>query len=126
MNTYEKCQTIRRVVVNKAAEVMTYNWDADFAVKELRNLPDKIGMEDRGKELFDIQPKEMTEEQLEELGFLLYSEEDPIRLIPLWLFPFLAEKIETKCIDGKKLYSKYDMDTDNRFGCLAYGIYPEK
>lgn len=41
-----------------------------------------------------------------DLGFGKWSEESTIRLIPLWLFPFLAEEIETECIDGEKKLTK--------------------
>lgn len=121
MNTYEQCQTLRRCILNRAAEVMNYtNWGDDFAAKQIReiheNLKEKIG---------SINISELTAEQMDELGFGRWSEENTMRLIPLWLYQFLPDEIETECIDGKKSrLKKSEMDTDNRYGMLAYGIWP--
>lgn len=80
---------------------------------------------DSAAELFGIQPADMTDRQLDALGFGRWSSQSPMRLIPLWLFPFLAESLVVECIDGEtKLIKKSEMDTDSRFGCLAYGIIP--
>jgi hypothetical protein len=127
MNTFEKCQSIRRIIVNRAAEVIAYQgWDNDFAAKQIRDLPKEIKRMKGGKEVFGIQPAELTEEQMVDLGFGRWSKENPMRLIPLWLLPFLAEEIDCECIDGeKKLLKKSDMDNDNRGGCLAYGVIPK-
>ena len=68
---------------------------------------------------------ELNAEQMDDLGFGGWSEENPMRLIPLWLYQFLPDEIETECIDGKKTrLKKSEMDTDNRYGMLAYSILP--
>jgi hypothetical protein len=123
MNTFEKCQTIRRVIVNRAAEVMAYtNWGDDFAAKQIREIP--VSLLERNPELGQIQPAELTNDECDSLGFGRWSEDNPMRLIPLWLLPFLADEIKTTCIDGSSVSRKADMDNDNRFGCLAYGVTP--
>ena len=121
MTTYENCKTLRRCIVNRAAEVMNYtNWSDDFAAKQIREIPAAL-LEKIGK----VNIAELTAEQMDDLGFGRWSEENPMRLIPLWLYPFLPDEIETECIDGKKsVLKKADMDNDHRFGCLAYGIWP--
>jgi hypothetical protein len=127
MNTFEKCKKIRTVILNRSAEVIAYkNWNDEFSAKQIRNIPDDVDKMKHGKELFGIQPSELTEDEMIDLGFGKWSDETPMRLIPLWLFPFIAEEIETECIDGeKKLMKKSEMDNDNRFGCLAYGVIPK-
>lgn len=127
MTTFERCQTIRRMLVIRAAEVMAYkNWGDDFAAKQIRNFPEELMEQNSGPDLFGIQPADLTEAEMVDLGFRRWSEETPMRLIPLWLFPFLAEEIETECINGeKKILKKADMYIGNRFGCLAYAVIPK-
>ncbi len=111
MTTYEKCRTIRNMTMNCAA-------------KQIRNFPNEVKKMKDGKDLFGIQPGEMTDKQCEELGFGKWEENNPMRLIPLWLMPFLSDEIETESINGKKYTKKSAIDNDNRFGCLAYGVIP--
>jgi hypothetical protein len=124
MNTYEKCCSIRHMILTRAAEVMNYEWDAEFSKKNVKEFPDdlKNRMNTKGNDFFNIQPSELTRKEMDNLDFGKWSKDDPMRLIPLWLFPFLAEEIETKDIDGEGELKKEDMDTDHRFGCLAYGV----
>ena len=121
MNTYEKCKAVRRIIVNRAAEVMNYaNWSDGFSASHIREIPERV-IAEYGK--LDI--TELTSEQMDDLGFSRWSDETPMRLIPLWLFKFLPDEIESECIDGtKKVLKTSEMDNDHRFGCLAYGINP--
>jgi hypothetical protein len=121
MTTYEKCQAVRRAIVNRAAEVMNYtNWSDEFATKQIREIPEVLA-EKIGK----INIAELTAPQMDDLGFGQWSEDNPMRLIPLWLFKFLPDEIESECIDGTKSVLKTaEMNNDHRFGCLAYGIWP--
>lgn len=121
MTTYEKCKAVRRAIVNHAAEVINYtNWSDEFAAKQIREIPEVLA-EKIGK----INIAELTAPQMDDLGFGQWSEDNPMRLIPLWLFKFLPDEIESECIDGTKSVLKTaDMDNDHRFGCLAYGIWP--
>jgi len=127
METFDKCKTIRRILINRTAEVIAYDsWSDEFSAKQIKNLPEDIKKMEGGDELFGIQPAEMSDCQLESLGFGKWEEGNPMRLIPLWLFPFIADKVETECIDGeKKVTKKKDMDNDHRFGCIAYGVIPK-
>ena len=108
--------------MNRAAEIMAYkNWGDDFCARQIREIPEKLI-----PKLGTVNIEDLTKEQMEDLGFGKWSEENPMMLIPLWLFPFLPEDIEAGCIDGeKRVFKKSDMDTDNRYGCLAYGIFPK-
>jgi hypothetical protein len=128
MNTFEKCQQVRRLIMNRAAEVMAYqSWDNDFAAKQIKEIPSRLSENERAEDFFGINPSDMTGQEMADLGFGLWSEDNPMRLIPLWLFPFLADEFESECIDGEKqVMRKADMDNDNRFGCLAYGVIPAK
>ena len=50
-----------------------------------------------------------------------------LRLIPLYLYPSLPIGIILTSIDGKEIaFDGSNIDTDVRFGCLAWGIKPKK
>lgn len=125
MTTYEKCCAIRHLILTRAAEVVTYlNWDAEFVAKHLREQATELIERNPELKLNAIQPCELTSNECDELQFGRWSKEDPMRLIPLWLFPFLAEDIKVACIDGSTTISKQQMDDDHRGGYLAYGVLP--
>ena len=121
MTTYEKCQAVRQVIVNRSAEVMNYpNWSDQFAAKQIREIPKALDIQ-----IGKINIAELTEPQMDDLGFGRWFDDHPMRMIPLWLFKFLPDEIESECIDGTKSVLKTaDMDNDHRFGCIAYGILP--
>jgi hypothetical protein len=121
--TYEMCQRIRRLIVARAAEVMAYeNWSDGFATRQIREIPDVVRRMDG---FVPVLPHELTSEQMDDLGFGLWSKENPIRLIPLWLLPFLADEFPAGSIDGDSGVMRRDeLDNDHRFGCLAYGVTP--
>jgi hypothetical protein len=135
MTTYEVCRWIRKAIVNRAAQVMAYaSWSDEFATQEIRDFPknvrdnetDKLGEGEVFQSAFGIQPSDLTDDEMLELGFGKWEEGNPIRLIPLYLFPFLADEMEIEDINGEKsIMKKSDMDNDQRFGCLAYGVIPK-
>lgn len=122
--TYELCRYLRNLIVIRAADVMNYtNWSDDFAVKYMRDLIEKL----RALPYFTpVQPAELTTEQMDDLGFGCWTSDSPTRLIPLWLYPFLADEVLLgNVVNGKPgVLKKAEMDTDQRGGCLAYGVLP--
>ena len=123
--TFKTAKHIRQVIVTRAAESMNYtNWGADFVASQIREIPERIKNTDW---FAPINPTDLTEAEMRELGFGIWSKEDPMFLIPLWLFPFLTDEVDCGCISGeKRIYKKSEMDNDHRFGCLAYGVMPKK
>ncbi len=62
-----------------------------------------------------------TLEELLLLGFGRWDEE--LILIPLWIFPFINDGVKLYSFDGEVVEKgKDEIDTDFRFGCMAYGI----
>ena len=50
-----------------------------------------------------------------------------LRLIPLYLYPSLPIGISLTSIGGDEIvFNGSNIDTDVRFGCIAYGIKPQK
>ena len=124
MKTYELCKSIRRIILTRTAEVYSYtNWDDTFALRQIRKIPESII---NMKGVFKIDPNVLTSEEMDDLGFGKWSEENPIRLIPLWMYPFLVDTFEAGSIAGEPItvLERDKMDTDHRFGCLAYGVIP--
>lgn len=123
MNTYEICCGIRRLIMNTTAEVMNYpSWGSEYSYTRITELPEKI----KSKVGFKfIDPNELTLDEMKELGFNRWESDNPIMLIPLWLMPFITPELEVTDIIGEKSVFK-DADNDNRFGCLAYGVFPKQ
>jgi hypothetical protein len=95
-------------------------WNDEFCAKQIREIPELFADKLQGLNI-----SKLTEEEMKDLGFGVWDEDNPMRLIPLWLLKFLPDQIETESIGGeKKILEKSTMDNDHRFGCLAYGIIP--
>lgn len=65
--------------------------------------------------------KNLTLEEAKELRFCRWDKESDLWLIPIWLYPFIPEDLELTSISGSKEFAP-NIDTDTRFGCLAWGI----
>lgn len=65
--------------------------------------------------------KNLTLQEAKELRFRRWEEESDLWLIPIWLYPFIPEDLELTSIGGNKGFA-HNIDTDVRFGCLAWGI----
>ncbi len=127
MTTFEKCKFIRDTILLRVGEVLSYDsWDKDYKLNRITSLPtDMIQWEEKYGS-FKIDPNDLTESEMIDLGFRSWDEESNLRLIPLWIYPFLCESLEVESISGEKCLSKSKMHNDHRGGCLAYGVFPTK
>lgn len=83
-------------------------------------------MPERCKKLgFKIDPNDLTLAEINVLGFGIWDKNSPLKLIPVWLLPFLKEDFECESINGKKISKLKDIDSDQRSGFLAYGVIPK-
>lgn len=124
---YAKCLSARQSILNNTAQAITYGWGNRYGwsnttiAQTILELPTRIK-----RQVGEIDITQLTAEQMDDLGFGTFSEDLPIRLIPLWLFPYLPTRIKVTKLDGTtEDISTEKMDTDHRGGCLAYGIYPK-
>jgi hypothetical protein len=125
MNNFELAVKLKDMVAGKAAEIYTYiNWEDGFALSEIRGYPDKIKSMDG---FFKINPNELTVAEAETLGFNKWDEGSDLLLIPLWLLPFLVDEFMAGSIsnDEHGIIKTSEIDNDQRFGCLATGVYLE-
>lgn len=118
MTNFERAKLIRNCIVNRFAEVISYGWDDIFCLKYIRESEHRI----KSCDWYEDIVLEFTKPELEELGFGLWSKESQLYLIPLWLFPFLPDKVKLTSVNGDYVLEKSSMDRDTRFGCLAYGV----
>lgn len=109
---------------NQVAQTVQYPWNDEFCRKEIKEAHDKLI--DELKKHINI--SHLTKEEAIELRFGRWSDETPnLYLIPLWLLPIIPVGTELTSIFGNKIvYDGANIDTDIRFGCLAYGIEIDK
>ena len=122
MSDYEFLLMVRQAIVNRAAEVFCYNWSNDFSSKRIKEIPDVFSKSDYFRK---VDPNEMTVDQLDNLGFKKWDDESGLMLIPLYVYPFLKDEFMCGSISdiAARNIKASDIDTDNRFGCLAYGVF---
>ncbi len=98
--TSEIAKHILQIIITRAAASMNYtNWSADYVASQIREIPEMIK---KTNWFVPINPADLTEAEMRELGFGKWSEEDPMFLIPLWLFPFLPAEVDCGSISGEK------------------------
>jgi hypothetical protein len=124
MTTFEKCKSIRDSILTRAGEMLTYGWSDDFKLSNMNDIHKSISKWEEKYGSFRIDPNDLTEIEMEELGFSSWSEDSKLKLIPIWIFPFLSECLDVESISGEKYTKKSDIDNDHRYGLLAYGVNP--
>ena len=122
MSDYEFLLMVRQAIVNRAAEVFCYNWDNTSSSKRIKEIPDVFSKSDYFRK---VDPNEMTVDQLDNLGFQKWDDESGLMLIPLYVYPFLKDEFMCGSISdiAARNIKASDIDTDNRSGCLAYGVF---
>lgn len=122
MNSFERSKAVRKILLNNMAQCITYtNWSDKFVIEELRRIPETL----KKQEFKLIDPLDLTKGEMVELGFGMWDEESGIMLIPLWILPYLVDSFPARSISGEDIFKKSEMDTDVRFGCVAYGVVPK-
>ena len=126
MTTYEKCKAIRKSILTNVGESLTYDWSSSYKLENITDIKKTISRwEEKYGESFSINPFDLTEEEMINLDFGRVSENSKSFLLPIWLYPFLADAFPSSCIDGSLVMKKSDMDTDHRCGWLAYAVNPK-
>lgn len=113
---------------NSRAEGLCYkSWSKDYVIENIEGIHETIERW-RNEYEFDVQPAELTESEMKELGFGKWTETSPDYLLPLWVYPFLPEEIVVSSITddcgSRRTMKKSEIDDDHRMGFLAYGVRP--
>ena len=94
LGAYEKCKILRHAIMTHSAEIMAYSsGEGTTSTLQIQEIYAKQ-LENLGK----IDIKELTVEQMEDLGFSKCSEANPMGRIPLWLYRFLPEDLEVEVV----------------------------
>lgn len=122
MNTKELAN-ILLWTLNRVSETIEYeSWSDNFAREQNKEAFDGFRKEVNKIIKWD----ELTEEDCKLLRFGKWSDDSPLRLIPLCFLRCLPKGMELTCIDGSKaVVGKDRIDNDVRCGCIAYGIIPK-
>lgn len=134
---FRNAQDVRDTLIKRMAMGAIYkSWPNDFAGEKLREA-----VTDAKRDVATISVMGFTNAQCRDLGFGLWDEESGIRLLPVWLYPFLHNGDVLTSIGGETVIVRDGYDNiDNfsrdgarhyinnncRFGCLAYGIVPDR
>lgn len=87
----------------------------------------KIKVPKTKDEFKSLDLKNRTEKQLIKLGLRKWSNETNLFLFPGEWFKIIPQGYNVVSISGKpQKFSKHTSDDDTRFGCLPYGIVPNK
>lgn len=121
---FDICKSIQKRFLTISASVAIYGWEDEFCASQLREMPSKTKETDGYS---DVNPNNLTADEMDQLGFGLWDEESKFRLIPVWLYPFLCGKWVGGSVSSSEVMEVHlsDVDTDHRFGCLAYGAIPK-
>jgi len=119
--TFELCRGMQNLLVDKTAQIFHYKWPDDFCRQEIKEAFTNNSAN------YELDPNTLTDAQLAELGFQMWSKEQDkvLRLIPLWLFSFIKDGTVLTSISGDVKVKGIDddkIDLDIRAGCIAFGI----
>lgn len=122
--TFTLCDGIRRNILMRASETIQYNcWSDKFCRKEMSDIVYVLKTEGYD----NINPTLLSYQEMDDLGFGRWDGNSPMRLIPLWLLPFLIDEFYCADISGKmRMRKKVDLDNDHRGGMLAYGVFSKE
>ena len=126
LTTFQKANAIRRSILIRVGESLSYKtWSNDFRLTNIEDIHKTLEKWEEESGSLKIDPTDLSFEEMIELGFGSWSEENPMRLIPIWLLPFLADEFKSESISGSKHSKLSEIDNDHRFGCLAFGVVPK-
>lgn len=111
-------------LANSMAKSIIYEdcWKPEYCCKENREAFDKVNEVLRQELDWD----NLTEDDCKELRFGVLTKDNPLRLIPIWLYMVIPVGTKLKSIGGEEIvFDGNNIDTDTRFGCLAWGIIPK-
>lgn len=111
-------------LANAVAQGIVYekHWSTEFCHKENKEAFKKVNNELSKALDWD----KLTEQDCKELRFGVWEKGNPVRLIPIWLYKAIPMGTKLTSIGGEEIvFDGNNIDTDTRYGCLAWGIIPK-
>lgn len=124
LTVFEKCKGIRNMYLRCIGEIIAYSdWKDENKLSNISEIPNIINIwEEKYGDFKNLNLSELYEDELECLGFSNWSEDNPVKLIPIWLYPYIDKNNNYISINGDNISGK-DLDNDHRMGSLSYGVY---
>ena len=124
LTVFEKCKAIRNMYLRCMGEIIAYSdWKDEYKLSNISEIPNIINIwEEKYGDFKNLNLSELYEDELEYLGFSNWSEDNPVKLIPIWLYPYIDKNNNYISINGNNISGK-DLDNDHRMGSLSYGVY---
>lgn len=122
LTTFQKCLNIQSQILQRATSALCYNWSNEFKLSNLLEVKDVVERWQEKGQSYKINPNDLSTYQMRVLGFSKWDKKSKLMLIPFWLYPFLADEFECTSISGSKHTKLSEIDNDQRFGFLAYGV----
>ena len=128
---------IRERIIRNAIETSVYkdSWGSEYTLKcigYINNPKDDAFcsqlIKDAVNSITTDQLGSLSEKDLSDMGFALWSHEDPLYLFPLWIVPYVKGTEKIRSINEKEMTMdelRELGDLDTRVGCIAYGFYKD-
>lgn len=119
----EKVFNLLVTFVNRMSEINLYNWSDEFKKEEFKNAFNEYTKSIKNL----INWNELSDKECDALHMMKYDNKSNLMLIPMYLYYGLNKGAELTAIDNEKvIFDGSNIDLDNRFGYLAYGVCPKK
>ncbi|MFS7206678.1 hypothetical protein AB6831_04125 [Carnobacterium divergens] len=114
---------INNTLLIAVGEALNYSWDAEYKIRNIKNMLQNA-VDEMDKELDGrLKNLNLTLEEMKQLRFGIWDDESNLRLIPIWLAPFIVQTTKVTSISGN-IKTLKKADRDHRGGFLAYGVNP--
>lgn len=127
LSTYKTCKVIRYVMLKRAGECICSNFENDHTNKDILEIVSLIRGSGGNESIEPINPNDLTERQMIELGFRVGWDNSKIMLIPIWIFPFVVDDFVCCSTDDniQRPHKRTEMSVKNFGGWMDYGILPK-
>lgn len=129
MNKFVEIQSVMRELATSAAMGCAYPKWTDEDYKHKHNMGVWKNTRDGMRQIRQLSLTAadifaLSEDELNSLGFGKWDETG-LRLIPLYIWNYIADGEILHCIDGgTEIKGSNEIDLDVRFGAIAYGFLP--